>query len=136
MANGYIELLRRLRKSNGLTQQQVAEYLHLDRSTYAYYESGRTKISIDMLLRLAELFRVSISSLVGEIAGTTVLQDSPQDYINYTDSTLINDSVARFAQLNREEQRLVILFRSGDNAQRQKLIEAAAEITCPGEDDD
>ncbi|MDR2525929.1 MAG: helix-turn-helix domain-containing protein [Oscillospiraceae bacterium] len=132
MVNNYIDLLRRLRKANGLTQQQVAEYLHLDRSTYAYYESGRTKISIDMLLRLAELFRVSISSLVGEIAGVVQLRDPAEEYSG-TISVLINDSVSRFSHLSREEQRLVILYRSGSEEERAELLEAAEHITAPGD---
>jgi transcriptional regulator with XRE-family HTH domain len=134
MAN-YIELLRKLRKANGLTQQQVAEYLHLDRSTYAYYESGRTKINIDMLLRLSELFRVSIASLVGEIAGAERLRDPAEDDGGVV-SALINDSISRFSQLTRAEQRLVILYRSGDDAQRQALLKAAEEITVAKDDEE
>ena len=130
----YIERLRKLRKGHGLTQQQVAEYLHLDRSTYAYYESGRTKISIDMLLRLADLFRVTISDLVGEIVDDKSAGPRADKFLtdsDYSLAALINDSVSRFSHLSREEQRLVILYRSGDDIQRQELMDAAGEITAP-----
>ena len=58
-------IIRALRKEKGLTQKQVAEYLNVDRSTYAYYEGGRLK-NIDVLLRLSELFEVNLYTLIGK----------------------------------------------------------------------
>jgi len=123
----YVALLRKLRKENGLTQQQVADFLHLDRSTYAYYESGRTKINIDILIRLARFFQVSLASLVGEEAPAEILGDGT----NAAETLLVNDSVSRFSQLSREEQYLVILFRSGTLKQRQAVLEQAQALTEP-----
>ena len=123
----YVALLRKLRKGNGLTQQQVADFLHLDRSTYAYYESGRTKINIDILIRLARFFQVSLASLVGE-------EEERVEQLNDAggaETFLVNDSVARFSQLSREEQYLVILFRSGTESQQQSVLEQAQLLTEP-----
>ena len=125
----YIALLRKLRKENGLTQQQVADYLHLDRSTYAYYESGRTKINIDILVRLAHFFQVSLALLVGE-EPYGVLSDGTDEAVNAS-TTLVDDSVSRFSQLTREEQYLVILYRSGNEEQRGALLAQANELTEP-----
>ena len=43
------ERLRSLRLSMGLTQMQVAEALNIDRSTYTYYETGKTNIHYIMV---------------------------------------------------------------------------------------
>ena len=43
-----------LRKSMGLTQQQVAEAIGVKRSTYAYYESATTP-SLDIIEKLAKI---------------------------------------------------------------------------------
>jgi len=126
----YIPLIRTLRKANGLTQQQVAEYLHLDRSTYAYYESGRTKINIDILMRLARFFQVNLGQLVGEestVTESAVLHDSTQN----AETALINESVVRFQQLSREEQYLVLMYRSGNTAQRNALMIQANDLIQP-----
>lgn len=124
----YVKLLKTLRKQNGLTQQQVADYLHLDRSSYAYYESGRTKINIDILIRLAQFFQVSLAMLVGEELPTQLESGEPEENI---ETMLINDSVTRFSQLTRDEQYLVILYRSGTPSQRLALLEQANELTEP-----
>ena len=126
----YIPLVRKLRKENGLTQQQIADYLHIDRSTYAYYESGRTKINIDILIRLSRFFQVSLGELVGEATYGAVLNDGTDEAHN-TDAVLVNESVSRFSQLSREEQYLVILYRSGTPVQREALLAAANDLTEP-----
>jgi transcriptional regulator with XRE-family HTH domain len=123
----YVTLLKKLRKENGLTQQQVADFLHLDRSTYAYYESGRTKINIDILIRLSNFFQISLGTLVGEELPAAVLADPTVS----VDAALIAESVSNFSQLSREEQYLVILFRSGTPEQRQKVLEQALLLTEP-----
>jgi len=59
------EIIRSLRKERGLTQQQVAEHLGIDRSTYAYYESGRTRTNIDIVVKLAHFYQVRYAALLG-----------------------------------------------------------------------
>ncbi|MCL2298605.1 MAG: helix-turn-helix domain-containing protein [Firmicutes bacterium] len=124
----YVKLLKTLRKENGLTQQQVADYLHLDRSSYAYYESGRTKINIDILMRLAQFFQISLAMLVGEELPAQLKDGSSEDSL---ESVLVGESVSRFSQLTRDEQYLVILYRSGTPDQRLALLEQADELTQP-----
>ncbi len=56
--------LRMTRMSRNLTQQQVADKLQIDRSTYTYYETGKTTPSIFTLMKLAEIFQVPIDSIL------------------------------------------------------------------------
>ena len=58
-------IFRQLRKERGLTQQQVADYLQIDRSTYAYYESGRTRTNIDVIIKLAHFYQVRYATFLG-----------------------------------------------------------------------
>jgi len=59
------DIIRALRKEKGFTQQQVADYLHLDRSTYAYYESGRSKLNADIIVKLAHFYQIRYEVLLG-----------------------------------------------------------------------
>ena len=124
----YVKLLKTLRKENGLTQQQVADHLHLDRSSYAYYESGRTKINIDILIRLAKFFQISLAMLVGEELPPQLDDSATEEDIS---AALVNESVSRFQQLTRDEQYLVILYRSGTPDQRLALLAQANALTEP-----
>ncbi|QHI71044.1 helix-turn-helix domain-containing protein [Aminipila terrae] len=55
-----------LRKLNGYTQQYVADYLDIDKSTYAHYEAGRRTPDVKKLKKLAELY-----NLEDELLGST-----------------------------------------------------------------
>lgn len=54
-----------LRKNKKLTQQDIADKLHITRSTYAQYEIGRRIPEYSTLEKLADFFECSIDYLVG-----------------------------------------------------------------------
>jgi transcriptional regulator with XRE-family HTH domain len=56
--------LKELREAKGLTQKQVAEDLSIQQQTYQRYERGRREPRIDMLIKLADCFDVSVDYLI------------------------------------------------------------------------
>ena len=58
--------LKLKRKQLGLTQQLMSDLLNLERSTYAYYETGKTSPSLETLSKLAAMFDCSIEDLLRE----------------------------------------------------------------------
>lgn len=50
--------LRQARKAKGLTQKQVAEYLHISERHYKFMESGHTTGNVELWDRLEDLFNV------------------------------------------------------------------------------
>lgn len=56
--------IKKFREDIGYTQQQVAEFLNIDRSTYAYYESGKTTPDLKTIENLSEIFKIPISELL------------------------------------------------------------------------
>lgn len=61
----YNERIREIREDNSLTQQKIADLLHIGQRTYADYESGKTRIPIDSLLVLAKFYNVSMDYISG-----------------------------------------------------------------------
>ena len=59
------ERIREIREDNSLTQQKVADLLHVGQRTYADYESGKTRIPVDSLLILARYYNVSVDYISG-----------------------------------------------------------------------
>lgn len=53
------QVLYKLRMERGLSQEEVANYIGIDRVTYSRYENGTRKISAKALIRLSHLYRVS-----------------------------------------------------------------------------
>lgn len=59
------ETIRNLRIDGGFTQRQIAEYLHIKQNTYSQYEIGVLNYPIDVLLKLADFYHVSVDYLLG-----------------------------------------------------------------------
>lgn len=57
--------IRELRMRLGMTQQEVAGRLNIERTSYARYESGSREPDIATLVALADLFQVSLDYLCG-----------------------------------------------------------------------
>ena len=55
--------IRELRTENGYSQQKLAETINVNRLTYANYEQCKSEYRIDVLCRIAELFKVSMDYL-------------------------------------------------------------------------
>lgn len=56
--------LRKLRKDNGMTQFQVAKYLDMSQTGYSQYEIGKNDIPTIVLIKLANLYGVSVDYLL------------------------------------------------------------------------
>lgn len=56
--------LKYYRHECGLTQQQVADRLKIERSTYTYYETGKTKPDINTLIKIAKVYNINYTALL------------------------------------------------------------------------
>ena len=58
--------IRDLREDKDLKQRQVAQYLNCSQQVYSNYELGQRDIPTDILIRLSDLYDVSIDYLLGQ----------------------------------------------------------------------
>ena len=59
------ENLKTLRKNKGITQEELAVRLNVVRQTISKWEKGQSVPDSEMLVRLAEIFEVPVSQLLG-----------------------------------------------------------------------
>ncbi len=57
--------LKALRERENMLQKEVSDHLKIDRSTYGKYETNDSSPDYDKLLKLADLFGVSVDYLLG-----------------------------------------------------------------------
>lgn len=69
------ERLRALREDNDLTQEQLAETLHISRKTLSNYETGYRTPSIYLVVKIADYFNVSTDYLLGR---TNIVKPYPK----------------------------------------------------------
>ena len=56
------ERIKELRRGSGLSQTNLADFLHVDQSLISKIENGERGLSVEMLERLATLFGVNLSA--------------------------------------------------------------------------
>lgn len=57
--------LRSLRTQRGLSQADLASFLHISRMTYTQYESGHREPGLQTLIDLADFYQISTDYLLG-----------------------------------------------------------------------
>lgn len=70
------EKLQELRKSRGLTQEELAEVLYVSRTAISKWESGRGYPSIDSLRAIADFFKITVDDL---LSGNELLTAAQED---------------------------------------------------------
>ena len=65
MKNTFFEQLSSLREENNLSRAKLAEILNVSVRLISYWENGQRECDFDMLIKIADLFSVSIDYLLG-----------------------------------------------------------------------
>lgn len=58
--------LKEIRQTRKLTQQQVADYLSVDRTTYTQYEMGKRMPSIETIKKLSRIYGCTTDYMLGQ----------------------------------------------------------------------
>ena len=59
--------IRNLREDNDKLQTELATYLNVKQTTYSKYELGKINVPIEVFVKLADFYDVTIDYLVGRI---------------------------------------------------------------------
>ena len=97
--------LKKMRTELGLTQDDIAEVLSMNRTTFSKYENGAAVPPVNVLMKLAALFNVPVSVMLND--DNTLRFNSPER----DDVDADTGSVSDFTQLNRDETKLILKLR-------------------------
>ncbi len=107
--------LRRLRTENNYTQEQIGEKLNISRQAYSNYETGKRIPDIDMLIRIADIYEVTLEQLITQTCtGTGIINETSGPY--YTGKVLEN---ADIIYLTKEEVDLLVRYRNAGDDERK-----------------
>lgn len=82
-----IERLKKLRKEGKLTQKDIATFLNISQPAYQQFESGKKKMNLETMEKLADYFNVSTDYLLGKT-------DFPDPDLEVDIDNAIDNSVA------------------------------------------
>ena len=110
--------LRAIRKEHGLTQQNIADVLGVDRTTYTVYEGGSITPSPATLVKLSQIYNVTVGYLIGVEENHPELRKIPEE--KQMEKLLSSDPISL---LKKEEKELMLYFRVLSDAEKRKIID-------------
>ena len=118
------ERLRELRVKFGYTQNQIAKLLNIDRSTYAYYETGKTHPDVASLLLLSRMYNISLDELLEDEAAPKSVADRNfvKDYVRG------NKNSSHIYDLSTQEKDLIGAYRTCSEEEREEIMKLAFSL--------
>lgn len=81
--------IKKQRSARGLTQDQMAERLHLSTKAYQKIENGITKLDIERLNQIAEILEISVVDLINSDGGLYVNEVSHNNQVGFSSKDII-----------------------------------------------
>ncbi len=130
--NAVGDLLKSYREACGFSQQQVADALGIDRSTYTYYELGNTTPSAPFIIKLSKIFNVSYTKFMDpflKLESEAVLGDSgiSDDLFDGEQDAAVEVPEPVYS-LSKEEQSLLCMYRLLTPEQKKAVAEGVKKF--------
>lgn len=107
--------LRRLRDDHNYTQMQIGRKLNISRQAYSNYETGKRIPDIDMLVRIANIYHVTLEQLVSQpCTKGGIINEASGPYF-----TGMEIESADTIYLTREEVELLTSYRNASEDDRR-----------------
>jgi len=119
----FAENLKKFRKLAGLRQDDVARIIGLDRSAYAYYESGKTEPSIANLKKIAKAFGVDMNILIGCEAPEITAEFNSESF-TYSAAGIVNEE--NLGKCNADERYLIACYRASED--KKAFMDAVSKL--------
>lgn len=111
--------IKELRIAKNLNQSRLAQIIGIAQPTLSGWETGRTQIDYDNLIKLANFFEVSIDYLLGQSPNMNF-----QAFLQPTDTSLMNTNASKAAQLSGK------VLASGDEKKIEQTLYLLEKIAA------
>lgn len=102
------ENIKKLRKSKGLSQEELAVKLGVVRQTVSKWEKGLSVPDSEMLIKLAEELDTTVNNLLGE----TIAEEESELKVIAAKLELLNEQFAKQSEAHRRTKRIVAVIFS------------------------
>lgn len=113
------EVMRKYRNKHNYTQQKLADYLGVDRTTYSKYETVRTP-ELEVIMKLAALYNVSVDEFLKDFFA------EKSDASNTLATASSKNEETELFMLSDDEKQLLLLYR--ESIRKKEMLEKAREI--------
>lgn len=97
-----------LRKEKHWSQMKLALKLNVSQKMISAYENGTHQPSIDTLIKMANIFNVSVDYIIGNTNIKTPIDNLVKDYFSHNEIELLN--IYKDLDINKQKKAIGILF--------------------------
>ncbi len=118
------ENLKKFRKLSGFRQDDIAKVIGLDRSAYAYYESGKTEPNTENMIKIAKMLGIDMNTLLGYEVSEPLheLCSGAENAYDATNELQADD----ISKCTPDERYIIACYRASEN--KQGIIDAVSKI--------
>lgn len=98
-----MENLKVLRKQHNLSQQKLADILHISQQSVYKYENNITSPDLDTLIKMADFFNTSVDYIIGHTEISHKIEPVTDSMLNQDEILLLSS----YRQLSHSQQNLI-----------------------------
>ena len=118
MSKSFGRHLRYLRKTNSkFSQQEMADMLNISRSTYTYYETGKSEPGQEKLKKICDILNVDFNTLLGYTEEGLVAAAASDDVVD-----------ENFGNLTPSEEQIILAYRSMNTEEKEYIGKQITKI--------
>lgn len=124
---GVHEKIRRIRELNHWSQDEMAKRLNMSPNGYAKIERGETKLRLEKLMQIAQVFNMDVLELMADDRGMVFLMNESCDYMGATTYYHTHQAAAA-NQAEIDKLKMVIEHKDEIISQKNHELEALKKI--------
>lgn len=105
--------LHNYREAHGYTQEKVGKYLNITRQAYSNYELGKRDPDLDLLIKLAELYGITLNQLIVDSYSASYIREHRPPY-----TLAAQPESSATLVLTQEEAELIMKYRTASDEDR------------------
>ncbi len=121
--------IKQFREYNNLTPSVLADVLGIDVTEYESFETGRTVPTIDIIMKLAECYKVTVDEFYGYTPRLTLNTNEFDDF----DDDAVDEKTLKMSDLSWDEIQLILYYRNSTN--KEDVISAVISENFPKKED-
>ncbi len=119
MSKTFGKHLRDLRKNNSnYSQQEMADMLNISRSTYTYYETGKSEPGQEKLRKICNILNTDYNTLLGYADDKSGRLVAAED----------GDSTHAVSELTAREEQIILAYRSMNSEEKEFIGKQITKI--------
>ncbi len=119
--------IKQFREYNDFTPENIAKVIGINVEKYLNYEKGTENPTIDIIMKLADCYRVTADEFYGYTPRLELYQSEENPDVVKNSDEDVPEEILKLSKLTWDEQQLILYYRRCNCEKREELMRAVLE---------